>query len=165
MHCVTLTYPCSDQHSRDISGSCGCFAVNFRGGFPCKIVPCPGAGHGRSRNISLGEWLLLCCQCIDLRGHYWTRNGHFPPCKHQSCRLPLPINRKRFYMSGVNGVCKLCMMGARRVHERCINCARTVHELCANGARTARERSANRCANELCANGARMAHERSTKVA
>ncbi len=29
------------------------FAVIFRGGFPCKIVPCPGAGHGGDRGISL----------------------------------------------------------------------------------------------------------------
>ena len=31
----------------------GHFAVNFRGGFSCKIVPCPGAGHGGYNDISL----------------------------------------------------------------------------------------------------------------
>ena len=31
----------------------GHFAVNFRGGFPCKIVPCPGAGHR-------GQWVDYC---------------------------------------------------------------------------------------------------------
>ena len=43
---------CSGQFPRSFAVN-GHFAVNFRGGFACKIVPCPGAGHRGDRGISL----------------------------------------------------------------------------------------------------------------
>ena len=50
--CFTLT-SCNDQNFRDTFMVNGRFAVNFRGGFPRKIVPCPGAGHGGYNDSSL----------------------------------------------------------------------------------------------------------------
>ena len=42
------------KHSWQISARfCDCVAVNFRGGFPRKIVQCQGVGHGGDSDISL----------------------------------------------------------------------------------------------------------------
>ena len=56
MHCALHLHPAMTKICATRSRFCGFndrFAVNFRGEFPCKIVPCPGAGHGGYNDISL----------------------------------------------------------------------------------------------------------------
>ena len=61
MHCALHLHPAITKICATRSRFCGVndrFAVNFRGEFPCKIVPCPGAGHRGPTDRF--HWIELC---------------------------------------------------------------------------------------------------------